>query len=144
LPDFFKIPDDNDLIELHAAVVYRMTREAEGVTLTTTQWLLMERICFNYILLRWKEKNATRGKSSHPGENAGFEHSKYMKDMNTFWLAMTHEWHQITSKKDDQVNLVDVMQKVSAAISAALDHLPTDMASHVRVQMASQFEQAGL
>ncbi len=87
----FEIPDvitDPKLRQLYEVLVARMTAEARGLPMNTVQLLLIERIAYNYIVMRAKER----------GELGGFAHTNVQKDFNSFWLTMTAEFNRMLGK----------------------------------------------
>jgi hypothetical protein len=89
----FVLPDviqDENLRVLYEVLVQRMREEAAHLPMNTIQQLLIERIAFNYIVLRAKER----------GELGGFNNSSIQKDYNTFWLSMTSEFNRMLGKSD--------------------------------------------
>lgn len=118
LDNMFTLPDwvrDPNLRTGYEVIVARLRREASHVQMNTVQTLLLERIAFNYIVLRFKERAAI-------GSDEGFSDPKVIKDFNTFWLAMTKEFNDLLAKyrpieRDAIMGLVrnavaDVMAKV--------------------------------
>jgi len=90
----FELPDvvtDPKLRALYEVLVARMRDEAAHLPMTTIQQLLIERIAFNYIVLRAKER----------GELGGFSHANIQKDYNTFWLQMTAEFNKLLGKSGE-------------------------------------------
>lgn len=93
----FDLPDvvtDVKLRGLYEVLVARMREEAAHLPMTTIQQLLIERIAFNYIVLRAKER----------GELGGFSHSGIQKDYNTFWLQMTAEFNKMLGKSGEPLS----------------------------------------
>ncbi len=93
----FELPDvvtDPKLRGLYEVLVARMRDEAAHLPMTTIQQLLIERIAFNYIVLRAKER----------GELGGFSHANIQKDYNTFWLQMTAEFNKLLGKSGEPLD----------------------------------------
>lgn len=89
----FELPEiiaDPKLRGLYEVLVHRMRTEAEHLPMNTVQQLLIERIAYNYIVLRSKER----------GELGGFATAAVQKDYNTFWLSMTAEFNRMLGKVD--------------------------------------------
>ncbi len=89
----FELPDtveDPKLRALYEVIVHDMRAEAAHLPMNTVQQLLIERICFNYIVLKSKER----------GDLGGFSHSGVQKDYNTFWLSMTSEFNRLLGKSE--------------------------------------------
>lgn len=115
----FDLPEevcpDPKLRELYEVLVARMRDEGKNLVLSTVNLLLIERIAFNYIVLRMKEQHAV-------GSKEGFASASVQKDYNTFWLAMTREFNAMVSRanKTDRTaifgELQDIILKVSKVI----------------------------
>lgn len=137
--DLYSLPSvitDADLREWFEVIVAKLRDDAAGTSMCTIQELLLERIAYNYVVLRWKEREK--------GPNGGFEHSKYHKDYNTFWLAMTQEFmRNIRGDKDADVK-EQVLRKVGVALSSAFDGLHEDVAGPMKERIASALEGVGL
>lgn len=135
LPDFISETEDADLRTMYFVLVDRLKKDAESSELSTIQWLLLERIAFNYVVIRWRERKM--------GTTQGFEHTKYHKDFNTYWLAMTQEWRRILegSSTDERISL---MGQVGQALSQAFVGLHPDVSGPMRDRIAKAFEESGL
>lgn len=137
----FDLPDDAvpdpRLRGLYEVLVHRMREEAKHLPMNTVQQLLIERIAFNYVVLRSKER----------GELGGFAHSTVQKDYNTFWLSMTAEFNRLLGKvegigvADRKALLKDVQQIVVGTLSAISDaHLRNELMEKI----AAGFEAKGI
>jgi hypothetical protein len=89
LPSF--LAEDERLVEIHADVVARLRREAQGLSMNTVQQLLLERIAFNYVYMLYKENDG------------GFAKPSEQKDFNAFWLSMTTEFNKMLLKSGDKL-----------------------------------------
>ncbi len=136
----FVLPDlitDTGLRALYEVLVHRMRNEAKHLPMNTVQQLLIERIAYNYIVLRAKENN----------ELGGFGSASVQKDYNTFWLSMTSEFNRMLGKveplqgADRKAFLRDVQQIVSRIVAKIPDQ---QVRSTVLAEMASEFENAGI
>jgi len=103
------VEDFPELAEIHDEIVTRMKAEAHGMPMNTVQNLLLERIAYNYVFLKYRELR---------GETSGRE----QKDLNSFWLSMTQEFNRLLSvneaERRDQLmtDVVDVFQEAIALI----------------------------
>jgi len=134
LPDFIT---DTTLRTSYEIIVARMRREAGHITMNTIQQLLMERIAFNYIVLRYRE--------SKPGDaEQGFAHAGVMKDFNTFWLTMTKEFNDLLAKfKPSEKEAV--MGLVKAAVEEILATLDdTEVRNKLAERFVNTFKREGL
>lgn len=142
LPDsLYTLPDfvtNSDLRELYEVIIARMREEVAHVKLNTIQQLLVERIAYNYIVLRWREVQTSKNLT------AGFEHSKYAKDYNTFWLDMTREFNRLVKGDDEDSTKRELVDKIGQAISSAFDGLHPDVANPLKVRLAEAFQTVGL
>ncbi len=136
----FELPDvvkDPKLRMLYEVLVHRMKREAEHLPMNTVQMLLIERIAFNYVVLRSKER----------GELGGFSSSSIQKDYNTFWLTMTTEFNRLLGKVEgvtaaDRKSLLREVQQVIMAVLA--DVSDPRQRTELIEKMAAGFEARGI
>lgn len=136
----FELPDiveDTKLRSLYEVLVYRMRAEARHLPMNTVQQLLIERIAYNYIVLRAKER----------GELGGFAHSTVQKDFNTFWLSMTAEFNRMLGKSDpmsgsDRKALLKEMQQIIVRTVATVPDVK--VRGELLEKMAAAFETAGI
>lgn len=126
--------DDPKLRSLYEVLVSRMRKEADGLPMNTVQQLLIERIAYNYIVLRSKESN----------QMGGFLTANVQKDFNAFWLSMTQEFNRMLSKTDTMNGnerkslLREVQQLILATVNASVNDPRTR--SDLLQNMAAAFE----
>lgn len=131
LPDFV---EDEKLRGLYEVLVYRMRKEARNLPMNTVQQLLIERIAFNYIIMRLRER----------GEMGGFATANASKDFNAFWLSMTQEFNRMLGKSDSMGGnerrelLKDIQQLILQTVNASVNDPKTR--SDLLVNMAAAFE----
>jgi hypothetical protein len=126
----FKLPEaitDPDLRTLYEIIVVRMRREAEHLPMNTVQQLLIERIAYNYIILRDNENNNT------------FAHTTAQKDFNSFWLNMTKEFNLALRTTDVDFREA-LLAQVADVIESTLSEVDSDTAKDLREKMASAFK----
>lgn len=137
LDSAFELPEnieDEKLRTLYEVLVYRMRREAKNLPMNTVQQLLIERIAFNYIVMRLRER----------GELGGFATANASKDFNTFWLSMTQEFNRLLTKADTMGGnerkelLREIQQLILQTVNASVNDPKTR--SDLLVNMASAFE----
>lgn len=136
----FELPEvvtDQKLRVLYEVLVHRMLKEAEHLPMTTVQTLLIERIAFNYIVLRSKER----------GELGGFNNSSIQKDYNTFWLAMTQEFNRLLGKVEgigvaDRKSMLKEVQQVIMGVLATIND--TRLRTELMEKMAAGFDARGI
>lgn len=129
LPDTI---DDPRLREMYEIIVSRLRREAEHISeMTTVQQLLIERIAYNYVVLRWHESNNT------------FSHTTAQKEFNSFWLNMTQEFNKQTRATDTEFRR-QLLATVAEVIKATLDEYAPETASVILPKLAAAFDQMGM
>lgn len=131
LPEFIEDPKLRSLYEI---LVHRMRSEAKNLPMNTVQQLLIERIAFNYIVLRSRER----------GELGGFPGANVQKDFNAFWLSMTQEFNRMLGKSETMGGnerrelLKEIQQLILQTVNASVNDPKTR--SDLLVNMASAFE----
>ncbi len=136
----FELPEqisDPKLRELYEVLIFRMRNEAKHLPMNTVQQLLIERIAYNYIVLRSKER----------GELGGFNNSSIQKDFNTFWLSMTAEFNRMLGKSDpmssnERKTLMREMQEIIMSTVSTISD--PQVRADVLEKMAAAFEQSGI
>lgn len=136
LPDnVYNLPDSIDdpaLVEMYNVIVHNLKEEASTLPMNTVQQLLLERIAYNYILLRWKENRD------------GWTHERNQKEFHTFWLSMTAEFNRnLRAAKADEL-VMAIKDKMMIAVKNALETVPSDVRSPFMNALADGFEEAGL
>jgi hypothetical protein len=142
LDGFFTLPawvTRRELREGYEAIVSRMRRECMHVPMNTVQQLLIERIAFNYIILKQRE-------AARMGTERGFADPDAIKDFNTFWLKMTAEFNNLLVKfkpSDKEA----VMAQVRGAVEEIMATLPPEhheLRNELMYRFVKTFERAGL
>lgn len=136
----FELPEvvtDPKLRGLYEVLVSRMRAEAAHLPMNTVQQLLIERIAFNYIVLRSKER----------GELGGFSGANVQKDYNTFWLSMTSEFNRLLGKHGDlpaadRRHLLREIQQIIVSTLSTVDD--SGQRSVLMDRFATAFEAAGI
>lgn len=128
LDPLFALPgwvDDPVLRDQYEIIVARLRRETEHVPLNTLQQLRIERITFNYIVLKYREMAA----------DSGFAFAEQLKDWSTYWAAITREFDLVLKawKPKDQEAIVAVVKGLVTEILATVD------SSEVRNDLARRF-----
>jgi len=136
----FELPanvSDPKMRELYEVLVAKMRADARHLPMNTVQQLLIERICYNYIVLRSKEA----------GELGGFGSASVQKDYNTFWLSMTSEFNKLLGKveplsgADKKAFLREMQQIIVNTVSTVPD---PKTRSGLLERFAAAFEHAGI
>ncbi len=128
LPDTI---DDPRLREMYEIIVTRLRHEAANCEMTTVQQLLIERIAYNYVVLRWHESNNT------------FSHTTAQKEFNSFWLSMTQEFNKQLRATDTEFRRA-LLAQVAEVIKTTLDEYAPDSASIILPKLAAAFDQMGM
>lgn len=132
LPEF--VTAHPTLVQLHRAICNRLRQEAEGVPMDTIQVLLLERIAFNYIVMKARERGVL---------NLGSERAQ--KDFQTFWLAMTNQFsknlQKATAAEDRERTLKEVRDIVMNTLAKVDDR---ETQKKLVGDFARAFEAAGI
>lgn len=126
--------EDLAMKDLYEVLVARMRKEAQDLPMNTVQQLLIERIAYNYIVMRSKER----------GDQGGFTTTAAQKDFNTFWLSMTQEFNRMLTKSESmngserKALLREVQQLILNTVNASVNDPRTR--SNLLTSMAAAFE----
>lgn len=124
------VPDPR-MRALYDVIVARLRKESSHIQMGTIQLLLIERIAFNYIVLKSKE--------GHPiGDPQGFAHATVQKDWNTFWMAMTTQFNNLLAKSKS-ADRSAIMSEVREIIVTTLDKVSD---RRVKQEMLAHFAEA--
>lgn len=127
----FRLPgwvtEDPEMEALHGAIVTRLRNEARGMPMNTVQQLLLERIAYNYIVLKNKE------------ETNSFSTPTQQKDFNTWWLSMTQEFNKLLLANQDRMREAMLMQ-INDIIRGSLEIITNpDERRDLRRKLAEEF-----
>lgn len=129
-----EVVEDEKLRGLYEVLVHRMRGEAKDLPMNTVQQLLIERIAFNYIIMRSRENGAL----------GGFTSANVQKEFNAFWLSMTQEFNRMLVKAESMAGserktlLREVQQLILQTVNASVNDPKTR--SDLLVNMAAAFE----
>lgn len=108
----FSLPEeiraDPTLVRIYTEIRTRLQREASGLPMNTVQQLLLERISFTYVLMKFKE------------QNGGFARTNEQKDFYAFWQTMTAEFNKLMLANKDELRdalINKIIQIVEKSIS---------------------------
>lgn len=136
----FKLPanvTDPDLRVLYEILVRRMRKEASHLPMNTVQLLLIERIAYNYIVMRSKE-------AANTVEEGAFSHATQQKEFNTFWLSMTQEFNKQMRATDAEFR-AQVMKTMASAVVGVLREIDDPvLQAKLRIKIADAIESQGL
>jgi len=139
LDEVFTLPDNvpEKWKGVYEVLVVRLRREAAMLSMSTINLLLIERIAYNYVVLRTKE-------AIPAGSQGAFSHATQQKEFNSFWLAMTQEFNRQTRQVDAQFR-ENTLKAVAKAVRSVLADIPdTDLRSQLTDRLAHEFEEVGL
>lgn len=130
LPD--KIKNDESLVALHAEIVERLRNEASGITMNTVQTLLLERIAYFYIELKWQEENALSGLG------------KSYQDSVTRWISYTEGFNKMLIASSDKLR-ERMMEDINKMLTDAVSTLPDKASQQTMLrEMAAGFAKLGM
>lgn len=133
LPTF--VTDRPRLQDLHRRIVNRLRKESEGIPMDTIQLLLLERIAFNYIVMKAREMGAL-----------DLGNARTQKDFQTFWLAMTNQFsknlQKATAAEDRERTLREVRDIVIDTLARGVDDKVTK--DKLLNEFAVAFQNAGI
>lgn len=139
LDQAFSLPESITLAypqlrEIHSEIVARLKAEAAGMPMNTVQTLLLERIAYNYVFLKFRELSST-----DPGVTG-----KDQKELNSFWLSMTQEFNRLLSineaeRRDKMMD--DVVEVFNEAVALITD---SDLKKQVQQSMSAGLAKKGL
>jgi hypothetical protein len=140
LDSLFTLPDwitNQALREAYEVMVARMRHEAANVSMNTVQQLLMERLAFNYVVLRTREDLPL-------GDLQGFQDARSQRDFNTFWLSTTKEFNDLLAK-NIQPNRDGVLLHVQRIVADVLGTIDDGALRNELIQrFVETFEREGL
>lgn len=140
LDDIFNLPENiSDLRyrTMYEVIVSRLRREAAHLSMSTLQLLLIERIAFNYVVLRYKE-------SQPMGTIEGFSQASVQKDFNTFWLSMTKELNASIRGTDTEFRKSFMLEAVGIMKDVIDTVEDPETRRQLRDRMVLRVEDAGL
>jgi hypothetical protein len=117
LDRLFQLPEwvgDPELRHSYEVIVARLRRETEHLPLNTLQQLRIERIVFNYIVLKFRESQAA----------SEFAFAENLKDWNTYWAAITREFDAVLKAwqpKEQDAIMAMVRSAVAEVIATVED-----------------------
>lgn len=136
----FTLPEnirDANLRKLYEILVVRMRRESAHLPMNTVQQLLIERIAYNYIVMRYKE-------SFDPGQDGAFQHATQQKEYNTFWLSMTQEFNKQMRSTDAEYR-TQVFKAMAETVASILEEINDPaVRSRMKAKIADSLSKAGL
>lgn len=132
----FHLPADvpENYIELHRTIVARLRSEAAGFPMNTIQTLLLERIAYNYVVIRMKEDGVVQR----------FIRANEARDYNSFWMSMTQEFNKLLSSGQDKLRdvlLLQVKDVVDDAVNSVEDE---DTRKKLRLALSEGFASINL
>jgi hypothetical protein len=137
LDALFELPDwinDPQLCNAYEIIVARLRREIEHVPLNTVQQLRIERIAFNYITLKFREKNAA----------SEFAFAEHLKDWSTYWAAISRDFDAVLKawKPKEMDAIMAVVKNAVAEVIATVED--PKVRNDLVLRFPATFERAGL
>jgi len=137
LDRLFVLPEwvsDPELREAYEIIVARLRNEIEHVPLSTLQQLRVERIAFNYIVLKFRESLAAND----------FAFAEHLKDWNTYWAQITREFDTVARawKPTEKEAIMAVVRSAVGEILATVQD--TEIRNDLIQRFVATFERAGL
>lgn len=136
----FQLPTnitDPDLRALYDVLVRRMRKEVAHLPMQTVQLLLIERIAYNYIIMRHKE-------AAESVAEGAFTHATQQKEFNMFWLAMTQELNKQMRTTDAEFKAQVMKTMASAVVGVLRDIDDPVLQAKLRIKIADELERTGL
>lgn len=139
LDDAFNLPEailnNSRLHRLYEVIVSRMRQESEGVPMNTIQTLLMERIAYNYIVMKAREQGVIANQMSMAAQ----------KDLQTWWLAMTAQFNKQLNKATEQEFKDKILREVVNVIGNVLSKVEDPkLKAQLKNEIMAGFENAGI
>jgi hypothetical protein len=130
----FRLPEhiqqDAELVALYDEMVERLRREALGLSMTTMQQLLIERLATKYVIIRYNENTGWQGLSITAE-----------KDMNAQWSDLLKEWNRMLQAGQEKMRdaLLGQFEKISQGAVDMVHDKETrqSLRRHFREQFAS-------
>ena len=118
----FELPETvtGPMRTLYESLVARMRRESDGIPMSTVQLLLIERIAYNYVVLKTREQ--------HPLRHAqGFRNALEQQQWNAFWLSLTSEFNRQLKTYSGEDRDLTVRQLVELFTQALKAEIPSEV-----------------
>lgn len=131
LEDIFVLPEelasDERIARWHAEMVRRLRDEAQGVTMKTAQYTLMERIAYFYANMRYQELH-----------NPDISLRERMQNM-TAWQSMLDMFNRMLEKNNDKL-VNELSLKIQAILQERLQIISNkDERTQMRRALAEDF-----
>jgi len=132
-PDIFNVPKEygDHWTEVYNGIVSKMRQEAAGLPMTTAQTVLIERIAYTYVSLRFREHDGSLSATAE-------------KDGNSRFLSMVQEFNRMLTNNDDKLRekmLLEVQSIVVEVVSLIKDDKERQS---LRQLVAQRFAEADL
>lgn len=106
------------------------------VPLTMPQTMLMERIAYLYVLIKYLEARPI-------GTTQSFTNMGQFRDATTMWLSLVKEF-QNSVKNNDTAVVEQIMAKTQTAMSSFFEGMHEDVARPLKAKIAKAFADQGL
>lgn len=124
----FALPDHlpEEYHALHTEILNRLRNEARAVSMSTVQTLIMERIAYFYVVMKYKESTSEIG-------------LKEQKEMLDFWLKTTTEFNKMLQASESK-SRTTLLVEVQNVLRGSLKHVKDpDTARLLSQQWSEEF-----
>lgn len=122
---------DPFLSEIYAGMVMDMRTEARGITMYTSQSLLIERIAYNYTALRKAQREEDLGPVQ-------------MEKLNKAWLDMTAEFHKQLASGHAKIRESLLLQISDMVLNVVANVKDTETKKNLVLALKEGFAEMGL
>jgi hypothetical protein len=139
-PDFletaFELGDDNIPVKytmLHTAIMQKMLEEAKNVPMTTANYILIERIATNYIIIKMREA-------------AGFENLNPIAQdkQNVYLLSVLAQFQKMLAKATAQEDREATLREVRDIIKRVLSSSDSPAKAELLNDLVEEFRKVGI
>jgi len=139
-PDFletaFELGDDNIPMKysmLHTAIMTKMLEEARNVPMTTANYILIERIATNYIIIKMRE-------------SAGFENLNPIAQdkQNVYLLSVLAQFQKMLAKATAAEDRETTLREVRDIVKRVLNSTNSPAKAEVLSDLVEEFKKVGI
>lgn len=133
LDSIFTLPaviEDQQLRLNYEIIIARLRRMTQHLADNMIIQLLIERIAYNYVTMRWFESRRM------------FAHTSAQKDFNLFWHQTVREFNQMVAAHDEAAKQT-LLKQIAEVIMESLAEEDTATASRLRSKFAQALTEAG-
>lgn len=139
-PDFlesaFELGDDSVPVKytmLHTAIMQKMLEEAKNVPMTTANYILIERIATNYIIIKMRESQ-------------GFENLNPLAQdkQNVYLLSVLAQFQKMLAKATAQEDREATLREVRDIVKRVLSTTQSSAKAEVLNDLIEEFRKVGI